>query len=74
MKAQTVGHLQQNSDHYFNVYQSKHPREAKGWGLVRSLFKELKVKRKMENYLKKPANSYCFINRMDVPKKRKEAL
>jgi len=63
-----------HSKNHFNVYQLSHPCEFKGWGFIRSLFKQLKVKRKMNSYLNTPEKFYYYINRMGVKKKRKEAV
>lgn len=59
------------SRRHFNVYQSKHSRDAKGWGLIRCLYNELKVKRKMSSFLKEGNRFFYYINRMDVQEKRK---
>jgi hypothetical protein len=62
----------QQSRQHFNVYQSKHSRDTKGWGIIRSLYNELKVKRKMKSFLKETMKYYYYINRLDVQQKRKE--
>lgn len=55
----------------FNVYQSKHTRDTRGWGIIRSLYSDLKVNRKLSSFLKE-RTTYYYVNRMGVWKKPTE--
>jgi hypothetical protein len=58
--------MESKARNHFNVYQSNHSRDTKGWGLIRSLYNDIKVQRKMESFLAENTKFYYYINRMNI--------